>query len=94
MDMDNNEDLWIGMSNLANKGYKWTDGSAVGYTGWARGQPTRTEYMVRQIPFLGRNPYTVLLNKFGYALLHTLCSLIHQSMINSLHDIAATQCFL
>lgn len=47
MDGDNPEDLWIGFSNLANKGYRWTDGSIVRYTDWAKGQPIRSEYMVR-----------------------------------------------
>ncbi|KAK3546334.1 hypothetical protein QTP70_025673, partial [Hemibagrus guttatus] len=42
---DNPEDLWIGFSNLANKGFKWTDGSMVTYIGWAKGHPIRTEYM-------------------------------------------------
>ncbi|MCI4377658.1 hypothetical protein PGIGA_G00205990 [Pangasianodon gigas] len=45
MDGDNTEDLWIGFSNLANRGFKWTDGSAVTYTGWAKGQPAGAEYM-------------------------------------------------
>ncbi|KAI5104059.1 macrophage mannose receptor 1 precursor [Silurus meridionalis] len=39
------EDLWIGFSNLANKGFRWTDGSTVGYTAWAKGQPSREEYL-------------------------------------------------
>ncbi|KAL7876288.1 hypothetical protein AOLI_G00112510 [Acnodon oligacanthus] len=30
-------DLWTGLSNLAGKGFRWTDGSPVHYTGWAKG---------------------------------------------------------
>ncbi|XP_053349941.1 macrophage mannose receptor 1-like isoform X2 [Clarias gariepinus] len=45
LDGDNNAYLWIGFSNLANKGYKWTDGSVVSYTGWAKGEPSRSEWL-------------------------------------------------
>lgn len=46
MDGDNLEDLWIGFSNLAKKGFKWTDGSGIEYINWAKGEPKRTEYVV------------------------------------------------
>ncbi|XP_052473610.1 macrophage mannose receptor 1 isoform X1 [Carassius gibelio] len=32
-------DLWIGFSNLANGRFKWTDGSNVQFTEWAKGEP-------------------------------------------------------
>ncbi|XP_051555702.1 macrophage mannose receptor 1b [Myxocyprinus asiaticus] len=36
---DRTTDFWIGFSNLANRRYKWTDGSSVTYTAWAKGEP-------------------------------------------------------
>ncbi|XP_065132571.1 macrophage mannose receptor 1b [Paramisgurnus dabryanus] len=36
---DKTTDLWIGLSNLANGRFKWTDGSSVEFTHWARGEP-------------------------------------------------------
>ncbi|XP_027025082.2 macrophage mannose receptor 1b [Tachysurus fulvidraco] len=45
MDGDNLDDLWIGFSNLAKKGFKWTDGSGIEYTNWAKGEPRRNEYV-------------------------------------------------
>lgn len=32
-------DLWIGFSNLASGRFKWTDGSTVTFTDWAKGEP-------------------------------------------------------
>ena len=34
---ENTPDLWTGLSNLVGKGFRWTDGSPVHYTGWAKG---------------------------------------------------------
>uniref|UniRef100_A0A8C1BP83 Mannose receptor, C type 1b n=1 Tax=Cyprinus carpio carpio TaxID=630221 RepID=A0A8C1BP83_CYPCA len=36
-------DLWIGFSNLASGRFKWTDGSTVTFTDWAKGEP-QTHY--------------------------------------------------
>ncbi|XP_066537428.1 macrophage mannose receptor 1-like isoform X2 [Hoplias malabaricus] len=33
---DDTPDLWIGFNNLAGRRYRWTDGSPVLYTGWAK----------------------------------------------------------
>ncbi|CAM4591548.1 unnamed protein product [Leuciscus chuanchicus] len=36
---DKTTDFWIGFSNLANGRFKWTDGSKVAFTEWAKGEP-------------------------------------------------------
>ncbi|XP_067309694.1 macrophage mannose receptor 1-like [Pseudorasbora parva] len=36
---DKTTDFWIGFSNLANGRFKWTDGSNVAFTDWAKGEP-------------------------------------------------------
>uniref|UniRef100_A0A8C1WGM9 Mannose receptor, C type 1b n=1 Tax=Cyprinus carpio TaxID=7962 RepID=A0A8C1WGM9_CYPCA len=36
---DKTTDFWIGFSNLANGRFKWTDGSKVTFTEWAKGEP-------------------------------------------------------
>nr|AGN52245.1 mannose receptor c type 1 [Megalobrama amblycephala] len=36
---DKTTDFWIGFSNLANGRFKWTDGSHVAFTEWAKGEP-------------------------------------------------------
>uniref|UniRef100_A0A671L2P7 Macrophage mannose receptor 1-like n=1 Tax=Sinocyclocheilus anshuiensis TaxID=1608454 RepID=A0A671L2P7_9TELE len=36
---DKTTDFWIGFSNLASGRFKWTDGSKVTFTEWAKGEP-------------------------------------------------------
>uniref|UniRef100_A0A4W4DQZ6 Mannose receptor, C type 1b n=1 Tax=Electrophorus electricus TaxID=8005 RepID=A0A4W4DQZ6_ELEEL len=37
---DSTSDLWIGLSNIAINRYRWTDGSGIHYTVWAKGEPS------------------------------------------------------
>ncbi|XP_056598468.1 macrophage mannose receptor 1b isoform X2 [Triplophysa dalaica] len=38
--------FWIGFSNLANGRFRWTDGSTVEFTAWARGEPETNSWPV------------------------------------------------
>uniref|UniRef100_A0A8C2AUZ0 Mannose receptor, C type 1b n=1 Tax=Cyprinus carpio TaxID=7962 RepID=A0A8C2AUZ0_CYPCA len=44
-------DLWIGFSNLASGRFKWTDGSTVTFTDWAKGEPQTHECV-----FMSKSP--------------------------------------
>uniref|UniRef100_A0A4W4DQ84 Mannose receptor, C type 1b n=1 Tax=Electrophorus electricus TaxID=8005 RepID=A0A4W4DQ84_ELEEL len=42
---DSTSDLWIGLSNIAINRYRWTDGSGIHYTVWAKGEPSLQQNM-------------------------------------------------
>uniref|UniRef100_A0A673L6I9 Macrophage mannose receptor 1-like n=1 Tax=Sinocyclocheilus rhinocerous TaxID=307959 RepID=A0A673L6I9_9TELE len=54
---DKTTDFWIGFSNLASGGFKWTDGSTVTFTEWAKGEPQTYVLFVFQtgMCFYGQN---------------------------------------
>uniref|UniRef100_A0A8C1ZAP3 Mannose receptor, C type 1b n=1 Tax=Cyprinus carpio TaxID=7962 RepID=A0A8C1ZAP3_CYPCA len=55
---DKTTDFWIGFSNLANGRFKWTDGSKVTFTEWAKGEP-RTYVLRHECVFMGKTSSSV-----------------------------------
>uniref|UniRef100_A0A8C2ASV6 Mannose receptor, C type 1b n=1 Tax=Cyprinus carpio TaxID=7962 RepID=A0A8C2ASV6_CYPCA len=50
-------DLWIGFSNLASGRFKWTDGSTVTFTDWAKGEPqTHVWTFLSECVFMSKSP--------------------------------------
>ncbi|XP_076828848.1 macrophage mannose receptor 1-like isoform X2 [Brachyhypopomus gauderio] len=50
---DSTPDLWIGLSDMAIRTYRWTDGSEIHSSRWAKGEPVSHQHMVSACVVMG-----------------------------------------